>query len=64
MTGVGRSILEVVRSVCGFVVNGSGYSVVGNRNTQVQELRAGWYVEQKCMKLSRFCRVGEEAPMT
>ena len=22
-------------SVCGFVVNGSGYSVVGNRNTKV-----------------------------
>ena len=39
MSGVGGSILEVVVSVCGFVVNGSGYSFVGNRNTKVQE----WY---------------------
>ena len=36
MSGVGGSILEVVVSVCGFVVNGSGYLVVGNRNTKVQ----------------------------
>ena len=39
MSGVGRSILEVVVSVCCFVVNSGGYSVVGNRNTKVQE----WY---------------------
>ena len=39
VSGVVGSILEVVVSVCGFVVNGSGYSVVGNRNTKVQE----WY---------------------
>ena len=39
MSGVEGSILEVVVSVCGFVVNGSGYSVVGNRNTKVQQ----WY---------------------
>ena len=31
-------MLEVVVSVCGFVVNGSGYSL-GNRNTKVQK----WY---------------------
>jgi len=37
ISGVGGSILEVVVSVCGFVVNGSGYSVVGNRNTNLQE---------------------------
>ena len=39
MSGVGGILLEVVVSVCGFVVNVSGYSVVGNRNTKVQE----WY---------------------
>ena len=39
MSGVGGSVLEVVASVCGFVVNVSGHSVVGNRNTKVQE----WY---------------------
>ena len=35
MSGVGGIIFEVVVSGCGFVVNGSGYSVVGNRNTKV-----------------------------
>ena len=35
MSGVGGSIIEVVVSICGFVVNGNGYSVVGNRNKKV-----------------------------
>ena len=46
MSGVGGIILEVVVSVCGFVVNGSGYFVVGNRNTKVQE----WYRGLACLK--------------
>ena len=44
MSGVGGSILEVVVSVCGFVVNGSGYSVVGNRNTKIQEWYRGLFI--------------------
>ena len=42
MNGVGGSILEVVASVYGLLVNSSGYSVVGNRNRKVQERSQGF----------------------